>query len=48
MVKIKRDINQQGLTVIFDINYVNCEYFYPLEVVDRVNETQLQVGDKSN
>ena len=41
MVKIKRDINQQDF-VIADLNFVK------LEVVKRVNETHLQMGENSN
>ena len=40
MLKIKCDINQQDLK--------NLNNFHTLEVVDRVSETQLQVGENSN
>ena len=40
MLRIKCDINQQDL--------LNLNNFHLLEVVDRVSETQLQVGENSN
>ena len=40
MLKLKRDINQQIFWIV-DL------YFHSLEVVDRVSETQLQVGENS-
>ena len=44
MLKIKCDIIQQYLkTVAF--HFVKSDDFYSLEVVDRVSETQLQVGE---
>ena len=43
MVKIKYDINQQQLTSIMS----NLNNFHSLEVVDRVSETQFQVGENS-
>ena len=43
MLKIKLDINQQGLKTI-DLSNLND--FHSLEVVDRVSETRLQVGVK--
>ena len=46
MLKIKRDINQQDLK-IFDL-HSNLNNFHSLEVVDRVSEAQLQVGENSN
>ena len=47
MVKIKRDINQQDFKIV-DHHFVkyNLDNFLSLEVVDRVSETQLQVGKK--
>ena len=47
MLKIKCDINQPDLKR-FDLHFVKSEYFHSLEVVDRVSETQLQVGENSN
>ena len=44
---IKRDINQQDLK-INDPLLSNPNIFYSLEVVDRVSETQRQVGENSN
>ena len=45
MLKIKCDINQQEeLTSILS----NLNIFHSLEVVDRVSETQLQVGENSD
>ena len=44
MLKIKCDINQQYLITV-DLHFVKSEYFHSLEVVDRVSETQLQVGE---
>ena len=41
MVKIKCDINQQELTSILS----NLNNSHSLEFVDRVSETQLQVGE---
>ena len=43
MLKIKRDMNQQDFNICQNLNN-----FHSLEVVDRVSETQLQVGDNSN
>ena len=46
MVKIKCDINKQDLKrvdLLFD--KINLNNFHSLEVVDRVSETQLQVGE---
>ena len=47
MLKIKYDINQKDLKrddlILSNLN--NC---HSLEVVDRVSETQLQVGENSN
>ena len=47
MLKIKCDINQQDLKESTSI-LSNLNNFYPLEVVDRVSEKQLQVGENSN
>ena len=47
MLKIKRDINQQNLKFV-DLHLSNLNNFHSLEVVDRVSETQLQVGENSN
>ena len=47
MLKIKHDINQQDFK-IDDLHFVKYEYFHPLEVVDRVSETQIQVSENSN
>ena len=47
MLKIKCDINQQDLERV-DRHFVNLNNFHSLEVVDRVSETQLQVGENSN
>ena len=44
MLKIKCDINQQYLKK-GNLHFVN---FHSLEVVDRVSETQLQVGENSD
>ena len=47
MLKLKRDINQQDFKIV-DFHFVKseCQYYcHPLEVVARVSETQLQVGD---
>ena len=49
MLNIKRDIKQQYLkTVHIHYDLSNLNNFYSLEVVDRVSETQLQVGKNSN
>ena len=45
MLKIKRDINQQDFKISILSNLNN---FHSLEVVDRVSEEQLQVGEYSN
>ena len=47
MLKIKCDINQQDLK-FFDLHFVKYEKFHSLEVVDRVSEKKLQVGENSN
>ena len=39
MVKIKGDINQQDFKIV-DLLLSNLNNFHPLEVVDRVIETQ--------
>ena len=44
---IKHDINQQDFKIV-DLLIVKTELFPPLEVVDRVSETQLQVDKNSN
>ena len=44
MLQTKRDINQQDLK-IFDSHLSNLNNIHSLEVVDRVSETQLQVGE---
>ena len=49
MLKIKCDILQQDLKKV-DLGSIlsNLNNFHSLEVVDRVSETQLQVGENSN
>ena len=47
MLKIKYDINQQDLKRV-DLHFANLNNFDSLEVVDRVSETQLQVGENLN
>ena len=49
MLKIKCDILQQDLKKV-DLGPIlsNLNNFHSLEVVDRVSETQLQVGENSN
>ena len=44
MLKIKFDINQQVLKRVKTSTLSNQNTFHSLEVVDRVSETQLQVG----
>ena len=46
-VNIQRDVNQQDFK-IFDLYIVNVDNFHSFEVVDRVSETQIQVGKNSN
>ena len=46
MLKIKRDINQQDFKIV-DLHLSNLNNFHSLEVVDRVSETQPQVGENS-
>ena len=46
MLKIKCEINQQGLKRTDLPILSNLNNFHSLEVVDRVSETQLQVGEK--
>ena len=43
MLEIKREINQQDFKIVDNLNN-----FHSLEVVDRVSEAQLQVGENSN
>ena len=40
-------INQQDFKIVKH-NFIKSEYFHPLEVADRVSETQLQEGENSN
>ena len=47
MLKIKCNINQQFLKQLTSI-LSNLNNFHSLEVVDRVSETQLQVGENSD
>ena len=47
MLKIKLDIIQQYLKII-ELYFVNLNNFHHLEAVDRVSETQLQVGENFN
>ena len=47
MLKIKCDINEQYLKTV-DLHFVNLNNFHLLDVVDRVSETQLQVGANSD
>ena len=47
MLKIKCDINQQYLKSVH-LHFSNLNNFHSLEVVDRVSETQLQVGENLN
>ena len=47
MLKITYDINQQYLKTI-DLLFSNLNNFHSLEVVNRVSETQFQVGENSN
>ena len=44
MLKIKCDINRQYLKTV-DLHLSNLNNFHSLQVVDRVSETQLQVGE---
>ena len=44
MLKIIYDINQQYLKTV-DLHFSNLNNFHSLEVVDRVGETQFQVGE---
>ena len=46
MLKMKYDINQQYLKTVILLS--NLNNFHSLEVVDRVSEAQLQVGENSN
>ena len=47
MLEVKCDINQQYLKTV-DLHFANLNNFHSLEVVDRVSETQLQVGENSD
>ena len=48
MLEIEHDINQQNCKII-DLHFLsNPINFHSLEVVDRVSETQLQVGEIQN
>ena len=47
MLKIKCDITQRYLKIV-DPHFVKSDYFHSLEVVNRVSETQLQVGENSD
>ena len=47
MLKIKHEVNQQYLKIV-KLILSNLNNFHSLEVVDRVNETQLHVGENSN
>ena len=47
MLKIKPDFNHRDFKMLTSI-LSNLNNFHPLEVVDRVRETQLQVGENSN
>ena len=48
MLKIKCDINQQDLKRVDQLMAIlsNLNNFHSLEVVDRVSETKLQVGEE--
>ena len=48
MLKIKCSIKQQYLKIVYLNFFQNLNNFYSLEVVDRVSETQLQVGKNFN
>ena len=48
MIKIKSDTNQQDLKYFLTSILSNLNNFHSLEVVDRVSETQLQVGGNSD
>ena len=47
-MELKRDTNQQYFKVVDLGVSSNLNKFHPLEVVNRVSETQLQVGENSN
>ena len=47
LLKIKSDINQQGLAFLDSI-LSNLNNFHSFEVMDRVSKTQLQVGENFN
>ena len=46
-VEKKRDINQQDFNIV-DFISSNLNNFHSLEVVGRVSQAQLQVGENSN
>ena len=46
MLKIKCHINEQYLKTA-DLHFVKSDHFHSFEVVDRVSETQLQMGENS-
>ena len=48
MLKIKCDINQQYLKKKLTSILSNMNNFHSLEVVDRVSETQFQMGENSD
>ena len=48
MLKVKCDIHQQYLKKQLTSILSNLNNFHSLEVVDRVSETQLQVGENSD
>ena len=48
MLRIIRDIKQQDFAKSLAYILSNLNYFHSLEVVDRVSETQLQVGENAN
>ena len=48
MLNIKCDINQQDLKRVITSILSNLNNFHSLDIVDRVSETQLQVGENSN
>ena len=47
MIRLKRDTNQQDFKKSFTSILSNLNNFYSLKVVNRINETQLQVGENS-
>ena len=48
MLNIKCDINQQDLKKGLSSIFSNLNNFHSLELVDRVSETQLRVGENSD